>query len=407
MSEERDERREFGRIFRRGDTWYVRYRVGGREFQESTRSTSKRKAQDLLAQRRTEMGHGVFVEPSAKRTTFEDLAEMLRAHYRNNGLRSLGRVETSLKHLSEHLGHLRAHVITYDRVERYKKARLEEGATPATIQNELAALSKALRLAHKAKKLAQVPPIDRFRLDNAREGFFEEAEFRAVLAKLPEFVKHVAEVAYLTGWRVPSELLTRQWRHVDFDAGWLRLEPGEAKNREGRLFPINVVPRLRQVLEEQRERTRAVERATGTVVPWLFHRGGAKLFARNKNGAVSPLKSVRRAWAEACVAAGLGHEEERPGRKKPKPVPHVILHDFRRTAVRNLERAGVSRSAAMKMTGHRTEAVYRRYAIVTEADLKEAGAKLAALHQVLAERAEAERTVVPIERRGTAGGQQR
>jgi ABC transporter substrate binding protein len=72
----------------------------------------------------------------------------------------------------------------------------------------------------------------------------------------------------------------------------------------------------------------------------------------------------RRAWKAATTYLGLA------GR---------ILHDFRRTAVRNLERAGVSRSVAMKMTGHKTEAVYRRYAIVSEADLHEAARKLAAI----------------------------
>ena len=55
-------------------------------------------------------------------------------------------------------------------------------------------------------------------------------------------------------------------------------------------------------------------------------------------------------------------------------------HDLRRTAVRNLERAGVSRSVAMKLTGHKTEAVYRRYAIVSESDMREGAAKLAVLH---------------------------
>jgi len=58
-----------------------------------------------------------------------------------------------------------------------------------------------------------------------------------------------------------------------------------------------------------------------------------------------------------------------------------LVHDLRRTAVRNLERAGVSRSAAMKLTGHKTESVYRRYAIVSEADLTEGVGKLAALHK--------------------------
>ena len=76
------------------------------------------------------------------------------------------------------------------------------------------------------------------------------------------------------------------------------------------------------------------------------------------------LRDFYGAWRKACRAAGV------PGR---------IFHDFRRTAVRNLERAGVPRSVSMKLTGHKTEAVYRRYAIVNEADLSEGVAKLARL----------------------------
>ena len=69
-------------------------------------------------------------------------------------------------------------------------------------------------------------------------------------------------------------------------------------------------------------------------------------------------------WAKASKDAGV------PGR---------LLHDFRRTAVRNLERAGVPRSAAMRMTGHKKEAVYRRYAI-TDAAIPEEAVKLAVFH---------------------------
>jgi len=57
-------------------------------------------------------------------------------------------------------------------------------------------------------------------------------------------------------------------------------------------------------------------------------------------------------------------------------VPGRLVHDFRRTAVRNLERAGVRRFAAMKVTGHDAETVYRRYAIVDERTMREAGEKL-------------------------------
>jgi len=115
------------------------------------------------------------------------------------------------------------------------------------------------------------------------------------------------------------------------------------------MFPLT--PELRDVLERQLARTREVEKATGRIIPWLFHHRGGR-----------PITGFRRAWLTACRRAGG------PGR---------IPHDFRRTAVRNLERAGVPRSAAMKMVGHRTESIYRRYAIVDEAMLREGAEKLA------------------------------
>jgi integrase len=105
-----------------------------------------------------------------------------------------------------------------------------------------------------------------------RTGFFEPDEFSAVLAGLPDDLQAAFAVAFITGWRVKSEILMRQWAHVDFHSGWLRLEPDETKNAEGRRFPLT--PALRAVLERQRERTLAVEKATRTIIPWLFHRTG-------------------------------------------------------------------------------------------------------------------------------------
>ena len=134
----------------------------------------------------------------------------------------------------------------------------------------------------------------------------------------------------------------------------VRLEPGTTKNRLGRMFPFT--PELAGLLEAQRARTEAISREIGRIIPSVFHRRGVMI------------KSIRGAWRSACRAAGLA------GR---------IPHDFRRTAVRNLERAGVPRSVAMQMVGHKTEAIYRRYAIVSEADLRDAAVRL---HQASAPR---------------------
>jgi integrase len=154
-----------------------------------------------------------------------------------------------------------------------------------------------------------------------------------------------------TGWR-KGEMLSRERKHVVLKNGWLRLEPGETKNGSGREFPIGQFPWLHQTLTEQVARVEAAETAQGRVIPhlWINFNTG------------KPIKDFEKAWAQACQRAG---------------VPGLLFHDFRRSAVRNLERAGVPRSAAMAVTGHKTESVYRRYAIVDSAMLKNAGAALA------------------------------
>lgn len=333
-------------------TWWVQYCHRGRVYRESSHSVKQSVAIKLLKRRHGEAAAGKPVGPDIEKTTFADMETMITADYKANGRRSLDRVEDAVTHLREHFGDRRAVEITGDRVTHYVTARQEEGAANATINAELAALGRMFTLGMRAGKVGSKPYIAKLALSNARKGFFEFDQFQAVLKHLPEYLKPVIETAYETGWRIDSEILTRQRHHVDLKAGWLRLDPGETKNNEGRMFPLT--PRLRQVLEVQIARTEALQKATGQIIPWLFHRDG------------SPIKTFRRSWLTACRLAGV------PGR---------IRHDFRRTAVRNLERAGVPRSAAMKMVGHKTESMYRRYAIADEGMLREAGEKLSVLRQ--------------------------
>src|SRR5262249_59160991 len=112
-----------------------------------------------------------------------------------------------------------------------------------------------LRLGQRAGKIGVVPYIGMLRERNTRRGFFEAEHWAAVKANLPAHLVPVFETAYITGWRVRSEILTRQRHHLDLKAGWLRLEPGETKNDDGRMFPLT--PRLCAVLESQLAATRA------------------------------------------------------------------------------------------------------------------------------------------------------
>ena len=353
-----------GGVYKRGAMFWIRYSFRGRKVRESSHSMQRAQAVKLLRRRLAEMGAGRLVGPDAERTTFEDLASMLLADYKLNGLRSAKRVEVALVHLRTFFTFARVPDMTSDRIGAYIRTRQEASAAPATIRYELACLRRAFSLAVRAGKAAHRPYIPSVSVDNARKGFFEPADFAAVERELSESLRTLVHFLYLTGWRA-GEALGLTWAGVDFAGGVIRLEPGVTKNREGREFPFAAFPQLAELLREQHEHTSALERKQGRIIPAVFHREG------------SAIRSYARAWNAACTAAGLG------GR---------LVHDLRRTAVRNLERAGVSRSVAMKLTGHKTEAVYRRYAITSAADLSEGVAKLATLHGAPA----SARTVLPF-----------
>ena len=333
---------------------------------ELTPFTSERDAWKLLMRRHADIAAGRPGGPDVEKTSFEDLTVMLTNDYKANGRKSLARVEDAINHLREFFGRWRAIEITGDRVTEYVMHRQEKKAAASTINNELAALGRMFTLAMRAGKAATKPYIAKLALNNARKGFLEPEQFESILTFIPDDLKPVIKTAYVTGWRIHSEILTRQKQHLDLKAGWLRLDPGETKNGEGRMFPL--LPSLREILERQLARTDALQKTTGRIIPWLFHRDGKQI------------KHFRRSWVTACVKAGLGKRITDKNGRVVKVVADRIPHDFRRTAVRNLERAHVPRSAAMKMVGHKTQAIYSRYAIADEGMLKDAGVKLQQLH---------------------------
>ena len=240
-----------------GSLFRERYRDRTTGELRSARTTSRAVASHQLEQWKAQIRQGTYV-PDADQTRFDDLATLLLDEYRANGRKSLGRAAAAVDHLKEFFTGWRAQAISTDRVLGYVRHRQEQRAANATINRELAALKRMFRLGERAGRIVRRPFIDLLQEHNARTGFFERAECDAVLAQFPDDLQPVFTVAYLTGCRVKSELLTRHWAHVDFQSGWLRLEPGETKNAEGRQFPLT--PALRAVLERQRARTRRLRR---------------------------------------------------------------------------------------------------------------------------------------------------
>lgn len=346
MSERRA--RGTGEIRQVGDTWKIRYTLNGRRIQERAGSR-KQDAVDLLKLRLGQAAEG-RLHPDAARLGWADLERIILDEHQQH--RSYEKVERHVRrHLKRHLSGERAIALTYDRLLRFKHDRLGEQASPSTVAYELSLIRTGLVVAHKAGRLVTLPPFPSVHIENTRTTFFDPEDFVALVKHLPPAPAAVATFMYWTGWR-RNETLTREWRHVDFNRGMIILEPGETKNGKGRTFPFDVLPDLAALLERQRAYTDTVERRTGQIVPFVFHREGRRV------------KSIRQAWWTACERAGL---------------VGYIPHDFRRSAVRRLERAGVPRAVAMKLVGHSSEAIYTRYSITNETDLREGLAKVAAL----------------------------
>jgi integrase len=339
---------------RESSVWWCKYYVDGRPVRESTGAAKETEARRFLKQREGAASTGAPILPRADRVRYEDIRKDLVEHYATTGRRDAEELGWRLKHLDRFFDGRRVATITDDLVTSYVKHRQAQGASNGTINRELATIRPMMRLAYRRRKAAQLLFIERLEENAPRAGFFEEHQYKAVLCHLPDDLQVVAAIAHAFGWRGKSEILTLERRHLDMEAGTLRLDPGTTKNDDGRV--VYLTPELKTLLAAQLERVRVLEKQLGRIIRYLFpHLGG------NKRAGM-PRTAFYKAWRTACRKAGL---------------PGMLMHDFRRTAVRNMERTGVPRSVATKLTGHRTEAVYRRYAIVSDADLRAASAKLA------------------------------
>lgn len=281
--------------------------------------------------------------------TFPTAARDVLDDYRMNRRRSLPDVGRHVRlHLTPFFGRRRMVAITPAHIRRYILHRQDEGAKNATINRELSVLKRAFTLAVAAGALSSQPRIRLLREDNIRRGFFEAAEYEAVRRRLPPDLADLVSFLYTTGWRWRSEAARLRWANISLAAGEVRLDPGTTKTGEGRVFPFTAD--LRTLLERRRAVTRDRECELGRGVPYVFTRSNGQ-----------PINSFNKAWATACCAAGV------PGR---------VLHDFRRTAVRNLVRAGVSERVAMQMVGWKSRQMLDRYHIIGTAELVDAARKL-------------------------------
>lgn len=348
-----------GCIYKRGNIYWLKYYRNGKPYQESSRSKVKQVAKALLKRREGEIGAGKVPGIVFAKVTFDELAEDFLRDYRINQRKSLIRAEQSVMHLKTFFEGFRVPNINTPVINQYIEKRLESGAANATINRELSAMKRMLNMGARQTppKVNRAPYIKMLEENNARKGFLENGQFLAIRNHLPDYLKGFVTFGYKTGWRL-DEIINLKWSQVDREQGIVRLEVGTTKNKEARTVYLD--GELREMFKLQWSR----RKRSKTLSPYIFP----------KPGGIDKPVDFRKAWNNACREAGIGYgyrtKNEYVRKWKDKLPAGPIFHDLRRSAVRNMTRAGVPERVAMMVSGHKTRSVFERYNIVNDADLK-------------------------------------
>lgn len=337
-----------GRCYQRGSRWWIAYyvkRAGvSREVREPG-GTSEKEALKKLKQRRREiaahdLGLQTFSGPASERLTVEDLLCALAEHYQIEK-RELSRSLSHMTPLRRFFGLERVIRVSATSIQQFVLDRQQAGMSIGTIARELRIFRRAFSLAVSQRRLnaSQVPDFPVLTEEHVREGFVERGDFEAILSHLNDpDVRDFVQWAFWTGMR-RGEIAQLGWAALDREGGALTLPGRITKNGKPRKLILEGVYRA---ILARRSAARRLD------CPLIFHREG------------QPMGSFRKSWANACKKAG---------------VPGLLFHDLRRSAVRNMVRAGVDKTIAKRLSGHRTDAVFDRYNICSDEDLRQAALK--------------------------------
>jgi integrase len=301
-----------------------------------TRTSDFDEASKLHVSHQERINKGGLVENP--KLTVSNLYEAYLLDSVNNGLKDVRNIKSRWKnHLQPAFGKLNPAKVTVDMHAKYVAKRKESGADNATINRESAILKKCFRLAMQREKINRVPYFQMLKEDNVRDGFLEDpTNHRVESAKAGAWMLGIFETGFTFGWRQTS-VLKIEVQQIASD-GSIRLNKTKTKAKPN----AYMTPELRAAL-----------------APLMVGKSGTdRLFTRPDG---SPVDDFRKTWRNVTKAAGH---------------PTLLFHDLRRTAIRNMSRRGLSEKMIMQIAGLKTRAIFDRYNIICEEDLKEAARKM-------------------------------
>lgn len=328
----------------RGKIWWIRYSVPGegQERFESSKSTNKNDAIRLLNQRRKEIDDRQITSTDAT------VGDLLRLYLEDQGRQKRHSYQQADGYVRLHLepafGKIKASALTTKMIKAFIDQKQAADYANASINRWLEALRRAYTLGLKElPPLVYVAPeIEDLMLDendNVREGFLEHEQYVRLRDELPDHQKLILVIGYHLGMR-RGEILQLRWGQVDWDANLIRLEKRQTKGKKARNAPLYGEMRVWFEMTYS-----ARDPNCPFIVSWKGH----------------GITEVKTAWKKARERAG---------------TPGLLIHDLRRTAVRNMIRAGISEKRAMEISGHKTNSMFKRYDITDERDIQADGERL-------------------------------
>ena len=342
-----------GSLFLRGRLWWYKAPSGE---QSSTGTAIKSEAIDFkvrkLAELRTDLTLHIHVK--APKATINDLLDAHLAYMRRKNRKSTQDVSWVLDlHVRPYFGDRIAATLTTRDFEQYRKDK-EDNLAPTTINRHLSYIRSGFVTGNKRVTPRMVDFIPAFPIVdesyNVRQGFLSFDGYQKVLDQLPVSLKPL----FICGFHVSSrkgELMNLVWSQVDLREGLIVLDPYNTKNKSGRALPIygdmvDALENQKQLRDEQFPDCEHV---------FFWHAGDAMIAHGGQRSIPgTPIRVFRKSWVKAVKAAGY---------------PGLLFHDLRRTAERNMTKAGMDQSRRMKISGHKTPSISKRYNIIVADDI--------------------------------------
>lgn len=343
---------------RRG--YRIQFTVKGVKYSETVKTDDEQTARSILRDRLTEVESGISVDH--RKLTFRDLAVDLVNYYTVRNLESakdqIHRLDFRImpvigakKIVDIHTADFEAIAakMKLDGVIRTKKdgTKIRREVSNAEINRVIAVAEHAFNEAFKSGKIKlPAPYFKKLPELRKRTTSWKESEIPVLIKHAIDYLKPLIGFMSITGWRSCKEAPRLIWKeNVDFERREIRLIEGTTKNKEPRTFPF--IPPLEELLTEQWNRTKELERKLGMIIPWVFHRNGQEI------------KNYSRQWYKTVKAAGF------VGKKR---------HDFRSTAAKLLRKYGFTEGEIIKLVGWSEKSgdqMLRYYEVVTNEDLHE------------------------------------